>query len=893
MKKTISLFLSFILLLSTIVIPVSAEEENNATVYVTLSQYGEILSGKDGTMIASVPVELFGKSNYELNDAFIKIHEDYYDGDDGYATEDGPYGQYISKFWGDTSANFVYQVNFGTEYVMGPAHEIEDGDYIELAILKNSEGYTWFDTHKTEKVVGDSLELTLNKKAYEQDDSGQWVETVLPCEGATIIVNGEEKNITTDSLGKATVSFDTAGEYIISAKKGTLVNDEFVTEITAPFSVVTIKEHPHIQIMHNIAKSYMQEDKVLNDGNMCWLIADLEGYRVLNPDTENVLTDDAKQKCLRKIIALADEEIKKENRSASVLAKSIIALRAMGYDAKKIHTENDELIDIPAVLSEMIADESTSVTNEYTLPYVLIALQQDPVYATEDEINYLVNQAITNKNSWLTPIWGGTDALSPMLLALAPYYDENDDVKIALDEAVEKIGDLQSDNGSLGYNGDPSAESTGLAIAGLSAVGIDAKTVIKNDKSLIDGLMLKATDTLSGFMFGNSENSMSTEQGFRGLVAWQLSKSQKRLYDFSGYPKNDAYAIVPTETPEPPSDTGSPNVSKISVKLSIMVHDEDECDNSYTYRNDKKKYTSLVSDTVRVDKGATVFDVLNEVLTSNNIEFFESNGYVSEINGLGEYDHGKNSGWMFMVDGKNADKGCKDIKLEKNSTVVWYYTDDYTKEDEKEYTSSTNDGKNVVIAHPVTPTPTLTPTQTPMEFSDVKDSDWYYEAVKYVHKNNLMQGTDSGFEPDKKMTRAMLVTVLYRMENQTEKAKSRGFTDVCDGQWYTDAVYWAAENGIVNGISDTEFAPNDSITREQMAAVLYRYAQYKKQDTSVGEDTNILSYTDAMDISEYAIPAIQWMAGAGIMQGETDSTINPKNNSTRAQVATILMRYLE
>ena len=890
MKKTISLFLSFILLLSTIVIPVSAEEQNTATVYVTLSQYGEILSGKDGTMLASVPVELFGKSNYEVNDAFIKIHEDYYEGDDGYATADGPYGQYISKFWGDTSANFVYQVNFGTEYVMGPAHEIENGDYIELAILKNTEGYTWFDTRKTEKVVGDSLELTLNKKAYEQDDSGQWVETVSPCEGATIIVNGEEKNITTDSRGKATVSFDTAGEYIISAKKGTLVNDEFVTEITAPFSVVTVKEHPEIQIMHNIAKSYMQEDKVLNDGNMCWLIADLEGYRAVNPDTENVLKDVDKQACLRKIISLTDAEIKKDNANASVLAKSIIALSALGYDARKIHTEDNELINIPAVLSNMIADESTSITNEYTLPYVLIALQQDPTYATEEEIHYLVNQAITNKNRWLTPVWGGTDALSPMLLALAPYYDENDDVKTVLDEAVDIIRSLQSEDGSLGYNGDPSAESTGLAIAGLSAIGIDAQTVIKNEKSLIDGLMLKATNTLSGFMFGNSENGMSTEQGFRGLVAWQLSKSQKRLYDFSAYPKNEAYAIVPTETPELPSDTGSSNVSKISVKVSIMVHDEDECDNSYTYRNDKKKYTSLVSDTVRVDKGATVFDVLNEV---RNIEFVENNGYVSEINGLGEYDHGKNSGWMFMVDGKNADKGCKDIKLEKNSTVVWYYTDDYTKEDEKEYTSSTSDGKNVVIATPVTPTPTLTPTQTPMEFSDVKENDWYYEAVKYVHKNNLMQGTDNGFEPDKKMTRAMLVTVLYRMENQTEKAKSRGFTDVYDGQWYTDAVYWAAENGIVNGVSDTEFAPNDSITREQMAAVLYRYAQYKEQDTSVGEDTNILSYTDAMDISEYAIPAIQWMAGAGIMKGETDSTINPKNNSTRAQVATILMRYLE
>ncbi|MDD6213762.1 MAG: S-layer homology domain-containing protein [Firmicutes bacterium] len=179
-------------------------------------------------------------------------------------------------------------------------------------------------------------------------------------------------------------------------------------------------------------------------------------------------------------------------------------------------------------------------------------------------------------------------------------------------------------------------------------------------------------------------------------------------------------------------------------------------------------------------------------------------------------------------------------------------------------------------------------------FTDVEVGSWYEEAVAYAVKNNLFKGvSDTEFAPDSEMTRAMLVTVLYHLENTEEKEETHYFTDVADDEWYSDAVAWAVKNGIVNGVSETEFAPNDSITREQMAAVLYRYAQYKEQDTSIAEDTNILSYTDADEISEYAIPAIQWMVGAGLMKGETESTVNPQNNSTRAQVATILMRYLE
>lgn len=178
-------------------------------------------------------------------------------------------------------------------------------------------------------------------------------------------------------------------------------------------------------------------------------------------------------------------------------------------------------------------------------------------------------------------------------------------------------------------------------------------------------------------------------------------------------------------------------------------------------------------------------------------------------------------------------------------------------------------------------------------FTDIP-KHWAYEAIKYTYNNSIMQGVgESIFAPDETMTRAMLVTVIYRLENEPAVNKSIPFVDVKAGEWYSNAVTWAQQNGIVSGVSETEFAPNKDITREQMAAILYRYAQYKKHDTSVGENTNILSYDDAFDISEYAYSAIQWMVGAGLLKGETESTINPQGNCTRAQVSTILMRYLE
>ena len=142
------------------------------------------------------------------------------------------------------------------------------------------------------------------------------------------------------------------------------------------------------------------------------------------------------------------------------------------------------------------------------------------------------------------------------------------------------------------------------------------------------------------------------------------------------------------------------------------------------------------------------------------------------------------------------------------------------------------------------------------------------------------------------ITRGMFVTLLYRIDG--EKAEGENvFLDVAEDEYYKNAVAWASANGIVKGVTETKFDPDKSITREQIAALLYRYAQYKGYDVSVGENTNILSYTDAQSVSEYAIPAVQYAVGAELMQGKSETTLNPKDDATRAEAATIIDRFLK
>ncbi len=179
-------------------------------------------------------------------------------------------------------------------------------------------------------------------------------------------------------------------------------------------------------------------------------------------------------------------------------------------------------------------------------------------------------------------------------------------------------------------------------------------------------------------------------------------------------------------------------------------------------------------------------------------------------------------------------------------------------------------------------------------FTDVDPEAWYHEAVDYVVENGLMVGTaDDQFNPNGTTTRAMIVTILYRLEGKPAVSGETPFDDVAADEWYTDAVNWASENDIVSGYGGGKFGPTDNITREQFATILYRYAQYKGYNVSVGEDTNVLSYNDALDVSDWAMPAIQWACGTGPMQGDNQGNLLPGDSATRAQAAALIMRFIE
>ena len=196
---------------------------------------------------------------------------------------------------------------------------------------------------------------------------------------------------------------------------------------------------------------------------------------------------------------------------------------------------------------------------------------------------------------------------------------------------------------------------------------------------------------------------------------------------------------------------------------------------------------------------------------------------------------------------------------------------------------------NGVCTHCGAKDPNYKPAE-PIIFNDVPEKAWYAEAVNYAVKNKLMDGVGNGkFAPDSPMTRAMLVTVLWRYEG-SPKEGTNGFSDVPNGKWYTDAVAWASENGIVGGVGNNKFDPNGNITREQMVAILYRYAQKKGFDTS--ERGDLSSFPDRAKVSSYAKDAIAWAVGEGILNGSGGKLL-PQGNATRAQVSAILMRYIE
>lgn len=192
----------------------------------------------------------------------------------------------------------------------------------------------------------------------------------------------------------------------------------------------------------------------------------------------------------------------------------------------------------------------------------------------------------------------------------------------------------------------------------------------------------------------------------------------------------------------------------------------------------------------------------------------------------------------------------------------------------------------------VTVTVTFKPRDNPLPFTDVTENDWFYDSVNYVYGKDLMRGTsDTTFSPCLSTSRSMIVTILWRLEGAPAAASAALFTDVPPSQYYTSAVAWGAENGIIKGYGSCSFGPNDPITREQLTAILYRYAQFKGMDTPT-EGMAIGNYADSAQVSPWARDAMRWALGMGIITGTDGGVLDPLGKATRAETAAILMRFI-
>ena len=329
-----------------------------------------------------------------------------------------------------------------------------------------------------------------------------------------------------------------------------------------------------------------------------------------------------------------------------------------------------------------------------------------------------------------------------------------------------------------------------------------------------------------------------------------------------------------------PASQGGDSVDNITVKFTLLGDREHGEDGEVHTLKAGNLETWIDQTSVTVPKGSTVLDVITKALGLAGIPYENPDGnYITTIRGLGEFDNGSLSGWMYTRNGRHPDLGVAEQTVKNGDVIVFHYTDDYTAEQGSENWGGSASGKDQE-------------TESKLPFADV-NGHWALEYIRYVYENDLMSGTgDAAFTPDGTLTRAMLATILYGMEDGPAVTAANAFTDVPDGAWYTDAVLWANEKGIVSGYGGGKFGPQDPVTREQMAAMLYRYAQSKGEGFQ-GAWAFRLDYADGSDLSDYAYEAMCWCTMKGVISGRPNNLLDPKGCATRAETAAMLMRFCE
>jgi len=353
----------------------------------------------------------------------------------------------------------------------------------------------------------------------------------------------------------------------------------------------------------------------------------------------------------------------------------------------------------------------------------------------------------------------------------------------------------------------------------------------------------------------------------------------------------------PIDNPVKPID--NPTKTTITVYFTLLGDSEHgEGGTEHTLKNGGLQ-TWLSRKAYKLEAPAKVVDLLNKVSEENPGIVFNgaSRNYVSTVTynnvTIGEFDNGTNSGWMYTLNGTHPLFGVAEQSLKDGDAVVFHYTDNYHNEEGSEAWEepSDNDKKDDKQEDQKKDDQPVEKEELVNPYTDIKSEDWFAEYVLKAYKLKLMNGVGNDrFDPYGTFNRAMVVTVLYRLEGSPTVTAENPFKDVPAGKWYTDAIIWAAQNKIVEGNGNGRFDPDSPVTREQFATILMRYCKFKGYD--VTKTCSLDGYTDSGKISAWALDAMKWANAEKLITG-SNNKLNPKDGATRAESATILVRLIE
>lgn len=300
------------------------------------------------------------------------------------------------------------------------------------------------------------------------------------------------------------------------------------------------------------------------------------------------------------------------------------------------------------------------------------------------------------------------------------------------------------------------------------------------------------------------------------------------------------------------------------------------------------------SKTVTIDSGFSVYNVFVKAMNAAGVSYTLNNGYVKAIDGLSEGDKGNNSGWMFKVNGSHPKVGISNYYVEAGDEIIFHFATDYTQEEDGQnwQSGSGNDAKTEGN-NSETEEKAAGNVPTMAAFNDVNENAWYFSAVNFVYAHGLFGGIGTNvFAPDRSMTRAMFVTVLARLSgNDLSTFSHPTFTDTQNGAWYAAAVAWSASNGIVEGLGDERFGPDEKITREQMCVLLIRYCNLA--GIQLPAAAVVGTFKDDSTISGWSRESVNMARQLGLIEGKDGNRFDPQGFLTRAEAATVFMRFAQ